>query len=390
MGMSVRSHLVAVTATIVVTGAVAVTPVQRLPAIAMPPTAMVTLAGFVSPLSEVFGTLSLASTYLFSPADPTSADAWPSAQFGTYWGDPPVAYPVLPEILSEAALGGYSAVGLIPQIINDGLPALRQLGINASDYLDTVVNAAATAGIAISQGVWNLPSAVITATQEALSGDVAGALATLSAAIRGPITTAGTALLAAGTYVLTGVTTRAAAVLAGLTSERAYGLAVGGVPLLIRTVVDIATTTVADLADLNIEGAWNTAVAGLLGPSGLQGMGLNITIGAGVQTGQLHTGYPHSGSDECEDRGLRPGGPKPSATGRAAGCGSECGPFCVGGVRTAEQAQGVPHDRPNAAHISVGLPPSDPTKQPKTSRRPISELSYLSHAGSWFLAQRAS
>jgi hypothetical protein len=105
---------------------------------------------------------------------------------------------------------------LIPQIINDGLPALRQLGINASDYLDTAVNAVATAGIAISQGVWNLPSAVITATQEALGGDVAGALATLRAAIRGPITTAGTALLAAGTYVLTGVTTRAAAVLAGL------------------------------------------------------------------------------------------------------------------------------------------------------------------------------
>ena len=292
MGMSVRSHLVAVTATIVVTGAVAVTPVQRLPAIEMPPTAMVTLAGFVSPLSEVFGTLSLASAYLFSPADPTSADAWPSAQFGTYWGDPPAAYPVLPEILSEAALGGYSAVGLIPQIINDGLPALRQLAINASDYLDTAVNAVATAGIAISQGVWNLPSAVSTATQEALSGDVAGALATLSAAIRGPITTAGTALLAAGTYVLTGVTTRAAAVLAGLTSQRAYGLAVGGVPLLIRTVVEIATTTVADLAALNIEGAWNTAVAGLLGPSGLQGMGLNITIGAGVQTGPIASSSP--------------------------------------------------------------------------------------------------
>ena len=292
MGLSVRSHLLAVTATIVVTGAVAVTPVQRLPAIEMPPTAMVTLAGFVSPLSEVFGTLSLASAYLFSPADPTSADAWPSAQFGTYWGDPPVAYPVLPEILSEAALGGYSAVGLIPQIINDGLPALRQLAINASDYLDNAVNAVATAGIAISQGVWNLPSAVITATQEALSGDVAGALATLSAAIRGPITTAGTALLAAGTYVLTGVTTRAAAVLAGLTSERAYGLAVGGVPLLIRTVVEIATTTVADLAALNIEGAWNTAVAGLLGPSGLQGMGLNITIGAGVQTGPIASSSP--------------------------------------------------------------------------------------------------
>ena len=292
MGTSVRSHLVAVTATIVVTGAVAVTPVQRLPAIEMPPTAMVTLAGFVSPLSEVFGTLSLASTYLFSPANPTSADAWPSAQFGSYWGDPPVAYPVLPEILSEAALGGYSAVGLIPQIVNDGLPALRQLAINASDYLDTAVNAVATAGIAISQGVWNLPSAVITATQEALGGDVAGALATLRAAIRGPITTAGTALLAAGTYVLTGVTTRAAAVLAGLTSERAYGLAVGGVPLLIRTVVEIATTTVADLAALNIEGAWNTAVAGLLGPSGLQGMGLNITIGAGVQTGPIASGSP--------------------------------------------------------------------------------------------------
>jgi hypothetical protein len=43
---------------------------------------------------------------------------------------------------------------------------------------------------------------------------------------------------------------------------------------------------------LNIEGAWNAVVAGLLGPSGLPGMALNITIGAGVQTGPIASSPP--------------------------------------------------------------------------------------------------
>ena len=284
MAISVRSPIIIATAAAIGASALAGPSMHPVPA--------VNLAGFVSPLSEIFGTLNMASNYLSSSADPTSVDAWPYAQFGTYWGVPPTAYPVLPAILNEDGLGGYSSVGVIPQIISDAFPALSQLGINGSDYLDSTGNAVAIAGIAISQGVWDFPAAVLTAAQEALAGDVTGALATLSAAIWGPITTAGTALLAAGNYVLTGVITRAAAVLAGLTAPRAYGVAVGGVPLLIRKAIEIGTTVVTDLAAGNIEGAWNAGVSGLLGPSGLPGMALNITIGPGVQTGPIASSPP--------------------------------------------------------------------------------------------------
>jgi len=291
VAMSVRSPVITAAAAVIGASAIVGTslqPVQQpVPAVSLPSASAVTLVGFASPLSQLFGTLNMASNYLFSSADPTAANAWPYAQFGTYWGVPPAAYPVLPGILSENGLGGYSAVGVIPQIINDALPALSQLGRNGSDYLETTGNAVATAGIAISQGVWDFPSAVLTALQQAGAGDVTAALATLSAAILGPITTAGTALLAAGTYVLTGVTTRAAAFLAGLTAPRAYGLAVGGVPLLIRKAIAITRTVLTDLATLNVEGAWNAGIEGLLGPSGVIGMALNITIGAGVQTGPI-------------------------------------------------------------------------------------------------------
>jgi hypothetical protein len=62
---------------------------------------------------------------------------------------------------------------------------------------------------------------------------------------------------------------------------------VGGVPLLIRKAIAITRTVLTDLATLNVEGAWNAGIEGLLGPSGVIGMALNITIGAGVQTGPI-------------------------------------------------------------------------------------------------------
>jgi hypothetical protein len=61
----------------------------------------------------------------------------------------------------------------------------------------------------------------------------------------------------------------------------------GTLTLLGQEIVRVASGTVTALRAGNVEGAWNTAVTGLFGPSGLPGLAVNETIGAGVQTGPV-------------------------------------------------------------------------------------------------------
>ena len=48
------------------------------------------------------------------------------------------------------------------------------------------------------------------------------------------------------------------------------------------------TNITAALSTGNVEGAWNAAVAGLLGPTGVPGSIVNLTLGAGVQIGDVN------------------------------------------------------------------------------------------------------
>jgi hypothetical protein len=65
------------------------------------------------------------------------------------------------------------------------------------------------------------------------------------------------------------------------------GSVIGGVPIVAQQAIAIVTGVVSSLSTLNFEGAWNTAVDGLLGPSGIQGTLLNLITGAGIQTGPI-------------------------------------------------------------------------------------------------------
>ncbi|MCX6480903.1 MAG: hypothetical protein NTY24_11085, partial [Mycobacterium sp.] len=111
----------------------------------------------------------------------------------------------------------------------------------------------------------------------------------LTNAVFGPITAAGEAMLSAGTYVLSNVVARIGAVVAALPQivTTFAGTAIGGTALLAEKSAAIASAWVASLASLDFEGAWNVAVDGLFGPSGLPGTSLNLTTGAGVQTGAI-------------------------------------------------------------------------------------------------------
>lgn len=288
MQISLRSHLIAGTAAVIGASAIAITPAVSIsvPAIHAPSMAEVALSAFSSPLAQVLGTLDLTNNYLLdSLSNPLVAANWPGGNFGTTFGSPPANYPLLPAALEDAALGGYSSVGLVSQFIDDALPIIAQLGYNGLGYLNVTGNALFFAGETLSQSAW-------TAVGQAVTGDFAGAVATISAAVND----AGTALLAAGSYVFNSVIAKASAVVATLVGSLPQLLTVTAaqVGVVAATVTSVITNTVTALSLGNVQGAWNAAVDGLLGP-GVDGLNsvpgalLNLSIGAGVQTGPIET-----------------------------------------------------------------------------------------------------
>ena len=285
MQISLRSHLIAGTAAVVGAGAIAINPVMgaqlSLPSINVPAAAQVALAAFDSPLAQLFATLDVANNYLLdSASNPSVAANWPFAGFGTTFGVPPANYPLLPAALNSAELGGYSSVGLVSQFIDDALPIISQLGYNGLNYLNITGNALFGAGAELTQSLW-------TAGGLLLQGNIPGALATVSAAI----TTAGQALLLAGGYVFNNVIAKASAVVASLVGSLPTLLAVTAAQAAVvaASATAVITNTVTALSLGNLEAAWNYTVDGLLGPSGIPGVLLNLSIGAGIQTGPIIT-----------------------------------------------------------------------------------------------------
>lgn len=267
MQISLRSHLIAGTAAVVGASAIAMTPVVAqhdlaLPAIQSPAaSAQVLLAGYDSPISELFRSLGQANNFIFGSGN-TLAD-----------------YPFIqsPGGLAIIQAGyNFNAAGLFPQIINDAAPILRQLGTNGSAYLDTTFNALYQIGFDLSEGVWN-------AAGQALTLDISGAVNTLIAAVQ----SAGATALQAGNFVLSNVVAKATALISEVPTlaNLVVGAVTGQAQVLAGAVVTFANNLVAAVQTGNPETIWNTTVDGLFGPSGLPGVINALTVGAGVQTG---------------------------------------------------------------------------------------------------------
>ncbi|WP_396931631.1 hypothetical protein [Mycolicibacterium sp.] len=219
-----------------------------LPDIQIPSANQVVLAGFDNPLSELLLSAGLANLFTFD----TDAPMFPVP---APWSTP-------------------ATNGLLPQIINDHLPIVSQLGLNGSDYLFQTGKGFGTSALLLSEGFWN-------AAGQALSFDIPGAITTVVDAI----TAAGEEALATGQYVLTGVVTRAAAVataLATLTPEIATAVVNQGL-VVAGAFVKVFQDAVDALQSTNpIENTWNAVVDGLFGPTGVPGALTAITIGPGV------------------------------------------------------------------------------------------------------------
>ena len=266
---------------------------RLLATLAAPSNALVTLTAWQNPIVALLDSGDLAQNYIlgdyFNGGDaptPGAGEAnWPYAGFDQTGGD------LLNYLLyNETQLGYYSYVGMLENFAAEAyLPAMQQWQINIGGYLNVVFSGLNQAGRDLATGVWDLPSAALDAFQLATQGQFSDALTVIRDAIIGPIVAAGQSVLAAGTYVLNNVAAKASAVVAALPQilTTFAGSAIGGAALVAQQIAAITKGVVSNLSTFNFEGAWNTAVDGLLGPSGISGTLLNLTTGAGVQTGPI-------------------------------------------------------------------------------------------------------
>lgn len=284
MQISLRSQLVAGATAVIGASAVAMTPVAapalNLPALKVPALSQVALSAFSSPLTQILNTTVFTTNFLFNTtSNPLDATSWAFSGFPGSGEGEQGGLPVLPAALATSAAGGYSSVGLIPQIIDDALPIISQLGYNGSDYLQAVTTELYAAGFYLSQGLWD-------AVGQLLTLDIQGALDTVIGSVIG----AGTALITGAGYVLTGVINRATAVVEAVIGlvPTLLGATLGQISVAAGSVGNVLTNFVDAFGTANpIENAWNAVVDGLLGPSGIPGTLVNLTLGAGVQTGPI-------------------------------------------------------------------------------------------------------
>jgi len=289
-----RAPLAAGTIAVVGAAAVMTAPAENadrlLAALATASTSQITLTALSNPIEQLLLSGEMAENYVFGdyynggnvPTPGAGEANWPSAGFDQTGGD------VLNFLLYQEE--HYRYVGFLENLTAEAyLPAVQQWQINVEDYISVVLSGLNLAARDLATGVWDLPSAALNAVQLAVQGQFAEALTVISDAIIGPIMAAGQSVLDAGSYVVSNVVARAGAVVAALPQilTTFAGSAIGGASVLTQQTVAIISGVVSNLSTLNFEGAWNTAVEGLLGPSGIPGTLLNLNTGAGVQTGPI-------------------------------------------------------------------------------------------------------
>ena len=274
MQLSLRSQLIAGVAALSAT-AVAVAPIAQPDLLASPQqvSAAVQLSAFANPVTELLGTLALISENIFyqdtlpSPSDLFWPDSFYNSDFTFVYA--PNFTGLLPDAVNQFSSGALSAV------LN-----------NLSGYIDTTVYGVTGVAIGVSDAVFNTPFALITAAQLALAGQIDAAIAELQAQILVPLQDGIATGIQAGTYILNNVVANATTLLTDTLPRLVSGLTeatVAGTTYLVETAIAVATDVVSNLASLNIEGAWNAAVNGLLDPgSGLLGSVGALTVGVGL------------------------------------------------------------------------------------------------------------
>ena len=295
MQISLRSQMIAGTTAIVGAAAVAMTPIA--PAVQLPAlsssNAAVALAAYANPFSALYNSVNLGVNYLITGNSNLNTGAgatnWPAAGISDYTNS------VLPYAYWNDGSGYLPAItniGLIPNLLTVPFPVGTQVVNNWIGYVNTGYQATAQVINAGLNLLWAPVGLGIAVVQDIVSGNFAD----IPVQIQNTIQYAVAQAQLAATAVVGGVTVIAANFVAKATAAvqllaAAIPAALANVPRQLAVISASATTAVtnitAALSTGNVEGAWNAAVAGLLGPTGVPGTIVNLTLGAGVQTGAV-------------------------------------------------------------------------------------------------------
>ncbi len=267
---------------------------------------------WVNPISELVGSLNLGTNYRFATA--TGDFPYLQGQVLLVIPQEPGEIPPHPT-LYVIGQGAAAPLGWIPQLLGGwsyttknfqdtagtqpwttppldtvttsavgGFPLTSALATNVSGYLDaTVLGLSGLVG-GVGAAAFAVPFAAVQIVADLVAGRTPDFRAILNTIVT-PIADGVGEALGAATYILTNLTTR---ITAGLPLLPAVGVAL--VQQAISSAVYLGkslTTTFGDAIGAlpNIELAFDTVVQGLLGPTGLVGDLVNLTVGPGVATG---------------------------------------------------------------------------------------------------------
>jgi hypothetical protein len=287
--------MIAGTTAIVGAAAVAMTPIA--PAAGLPAlssaNAAVSLAVYANPFSALYNSVDLGIDYLingnYSLDTDGGATNWPAAgisdytnsvlPFG-YWNDAPGYLPAIANI------------GLIPNFLSVPFPVGIQVIDNWIGYGNIAYQSVAQVINAGLNLLWAPVGLSIAVVEDLVSGNIADIPAQIQATLAYSITQIqdAAAVVVAGPLVIaTNAIAKATAAVQVLAAAVPAALAnlprqVGVIAASTQAAITAITTA---LSTGNVEGAWNAAVAGLLGPTGVPGTVVNLTLGAGVQTGEV-------------------------------------------------------------------------------------------------------
>jgi hypothetical protein len=275
MNTSLRSQITAGVAALgaAVVAAVPITQPDLLPS-AQRVAASIELTAFSNPITAITDVVFDVGAFILDQSGFIDGLVWPEGFYGEDPFDPESAYVYAPLIL-----------GIIPDLANQfSTGPLTALVSNLSGYAFAGFSGAIALVDGVADAAFYAPFAAVAAVQELIAGNPEAALETLAEAIVAPLQFGVEYALASVGYIVDNIIQNVQLLVTSTLPLLVAGLAeavVGSVSLIASSLADTAASFVANLADLNIEGAWNAVVDGLLGVNGTLGQIVEQTIGIG-------------------------------------------------------------------------------------------------------------
>ena len=300
MQISLRSQMIAGATAVLGAGAIAITPIApsiSLPALS-PTKAAVELTAssvFANPISAVIGDVGLGLNYLingnYSLISGGGATNWPAGGIGDTINQWLYGAISLPDLISPRI----TSVGLIPNFLSVPFPIGLQVVNNWLGYANTLAIAGGATLAAGANILWSPVALIAAVTADVLTGnfaDIPTQFTNTFQYIVDNVTVAATALIGGVTRIVQNFVAKVTAVATAVTVllPQALGAITKGLTVLGASVQNAITNITTPLATGDIVGAWNAGVAGLLGPTGVPGTLINLTLGAGVQPDPLDPG----------------------------------------------------------------------------------------------------